>query len=176
MEKEALKIRSKIIPLFLGSLCLFCPGCHYHSEPPLTQLQIREMQTRVFEEKNALAVLKEMMNVLQDDAFIVKNANAELGLIFAEKEIDLETGWSRFFGGMTTHPNTSSSWQKNRIIEASANVSQFGSHTKVRVNFQRKVYDNYGRVISVIQIYDPLYYQDFFIKVHQGLFIQQAQI
>ena len=69
-----------------------------------------------------------------------------------------------------------SSWNKNVVIEVSANVTQFGNDTKVRVNFQRKMFDNLGRVVKVAQIYDPDCYQEFFSKVHKGLFIQEEHI
>lgn len=159
-----------LIGLIGGSACT-----HRSSEEPLTQLQIREIQTRTFEKKNAKAVLKEMLNVLQDDAFIVKHANLDLGLLSGEKDIDIENGWDRFFGIMM-RGNQQGSWAKNSVVEVSANVTQFGGDTKVRVNFQRKIYDNFGRVIKVVQIYDQHYYQEFFSKVHKGLFIQEEQI
>ncbi len=150
-------------------------GCSTSSsEQPMTQLQIREIQTRNFEKKDAKAVLKELLNVLQDDAFIVKHANLDLGLLSGEKDIDIENKWDRFFSVISK--GQQGTWAKNSIIEVSANVTQFGSDTKVRVNFQRKIFDNFGRVIKVIQIYDPNYYQEFFSKVHKGLFIQEEQI
>jgi hypothetical protein len=154
---------------------LLCAGCVSQSvEQPMTQMQIREIQTRSFESKDAKAVLKEMINVLQDDAFIVKHANLELGLLAGEKDIDIEDGWNRFFNVMASGQRAS--WNKNVVVEVSANVTQFGDNTKVRVNFQRKIFDNFGRVVRVIQIYDENYYQEFFTKVHKGLFFQEEKI
>lgn len=156
-------------------LALTGTGCVMRSqEQPMTQLQIREIQTRTFENKESKAVLKEMINVLQDDAFIVKHANLELGLLSGEKDIDIEKGWDRFFSVMASGQHAS--WNKNALIEVSANVTQFGENTKVRVNFQRKIFDNFGRVVKVIQIYNENYYQEFFTKVHKGLFIQEEKI
>ncbi len=154
---------------------LLAAGCvSQPTDQPMTQLQIREIQTRSFDKKDAKAVLKEMINVLQDDAFIVKHANLDLGLLAGEKDIDIEDGWDRFFNVMANGQRAS--WNKNALIEISANVTQFGENTKVRVNFQRKIFDNYGRVVKVIQIYDENYYQDFFTKVHKGLFFQEEKI
>ncbi|MBS0605171.1 MAG: hypothetical protein JSS60_09090 [Verrucomicrobia bacterium] len=171
-----MKIHTKsIFGVLLVGTMLMGAGCVPHAaEQPMTQLQIREIQTRSFPSKDAKAVLKEMLNVLQDDAFIVKHANLELGLLSGEKDIDIENKWDRFFGAM--HHGQQASWAKNTVIEVSANVTQFGQDTKVRVNFQRKIFDNYGRVIKVVQIYDQHYYQEFFSKVHKGLFIQEEQI
>ena len=150
-------------------------GCmHTVHDQPMTQLEIREIQTRTFENKDSKAVLKEMINVLQDDAFIVKHANLELGLLSGEKDIDVENRWHVFFNMMSN--GQQASWNKNVLVEVSANVTQFGDNTKVRVNFQRKIFDNFGRVVRVVQIYDQEYYQDFFSKVHKGLFIQGENI
>lgn len=162
------------IPLFL-CLLIFGTGCVTTTqEEPITQLQIREIQTRTFESKDAKAVLKEMINVLQDDAFIVKHANLDLGLLSGEKDVDIENGWHAFCSVMAN--GQQARWNKNALVEVSANVTQFGSNTKVRVNFQRKIFDNFGRVVRVVQILDQNYYQDFFTKVHKGLFIQEEKI
>ncbi len=156
-------------------LFLLGTGCVTQTQDqPLTQLQIREIQTRTFESKDAKAVLKEMINVLQDDAFIVKHANLELGLLAGEKDVDIEDPWHRFFSVM--HHGQQGSWNKNAMIEVSANITQFGHDTRVRANFQRKIFDNFGRVVRVVQIYDPSYYQEFFTKVYKGLFIQEEEI
>lgn len=164
--------------MWMGIVCviaLFCVGCSQRSPgDEMTQLQIREIQTRTFAVQDAKVVLKEMMNVLQDDAFIVKNANSDLGFLSGEKEIDMESGWERAFSILAA--GRQGSWKKNATTEVSANVTQFGNETRVRVNFQKKLYDNFGRVIKVQQIYDPAHYQEFFDKVHKGLFIQQEQI
>lgn len=160
---------------FLGAAFLLGAGCTGDErEEPITQMQIREIQTRIFEDKDCKAVLKEMINVLQDEAFIVKHANLELGLLSGEKDIDIENPWDRFCSVM--HHCQQHSFAKNSLVEVSANVSQFGEGTKVRVNFQRKIYDNFGRVIRVVQIYDQDYYQEFFSKVHKGLFYQEEQL
>ena len=42
--------------------------------PQKTQLQIRQFQTRSYETNDTKMVMKAMLNVLQDDGFIVKNA------------------------------------------------------------------------------------------------------
>jgi len=174
MEKSFLKKLPLIAGAFIA-LSLVCAGCARSSaDSEMTQLQIREIQTRTFEAKEAKAVLKEMINVLQDDAFIVKNANMELGLLSGEKDIELEKGWEKWMTILASGQNAR--WTKNGVLEISANVTQFGSDTRVRINVQRKVYDNFGRIVKVTQIYDPQYYQAFFEKVHKGLFIQEEKI
>ncbi|MCH8028665.1 MAG: hypothetical protein IH874_01880 [Candidatus Dadabacteria bacterium] len=139
--------------------------------PEKTQLQIRELQTRLFDTRNSKKVLKTMLNVLQDDGFIVKEANVELGLLTAAKEIDVETKGAVFWGTLFK-----TAWEKNATVEVTANVSEFGKQTRVRVNFQKKVYDSSGRVASVELIEDLKFYQEFFAKVDKGLFIEREKL
>lgn len=140
-------------------------------EPEKTQLQIREIQTRTFDTTDTKAVLKTMLNVLQDDDFIITEANSDLGLLSASKDVDVQTKGAAFWGAFFDI-----SWEKNATVEATANVSEFGPVTRVRVNFQQKVHDSYGKVSRVEQIDEPAFYQEFFTKVDKGLFIQKEKL
>ena len=155
-------------------LCVFLSGCASTPAPQKTQLEIREFQTRSYTTSDSKMVLKAVLNVLQDDGYIVKNASAELGLLNATKEYNVEQGgeafWSTFWFGQNAH------WKKNSIIEATANVTEFGAECRVRVNFQVKIMDNRGAVMDVRQIEDQKFYQEFFAKVDKGVFIQKEKI
>ena len=142
--------------------------------PQKTQLQIREFQTRSFETSDTKMVMKTMVNVLQDEGYMLKNANIDLGILSASKELNVEDRgeafWSAFWAGANAR------WKKNSTIECTANVSDFGTQTKVRVSFQVKVFDNKGAVMDVRQIEDESFYQDFFAKVDKGIFIQKEKL
>lgn len=142
--------------------------------PPQTQLQIREYQTRTYETHDVKLVMKAMLNALQDDFFIVKNADADLGLLTATKEVDVENKSEAFFSALLA--GSEATWKKNSIIECSANISEFGEETKVRINFQMKVMNNKGGVVEVRQIDEPAYYQNFFTKVDKSIFIQKEKL
>jgi hypothetical protein len=163
--------------------------------PPKTQLQIREYQTREFDTNDVKLVMKAMLNVLQDDGFVVKNAVMDLGLITATKEIDLGTTstgsgansgddyWGKIFETVfkgsgygnrsSTNNNTIPRYGKFKQVEASINVSELGRRCKVRANFQAKILDNQGQPMDVYVIEDQKFYQEFFAKVDQGIFIQK---
>ncbi len=151
-------------------------GCvHPHSdEGPIAQLQTREIQTRDFDTTNTKLVMKSMMNVLQDEGFIIKNAVVDLGLLSAEKNIDVENKGQAILAAMLGDSNAR--WNKQQIFEASANVSEFGSMTRIRINFQTKTLDNFGCPKDVKIVNDPLYYQKFFDKVSKGIFLQEQEI
>jgi hypothetical protein len=143
-------------------------------EPQKTQLQIREFQTRTYDVESEIMVLKAVANVLQDEGFIITNAESDLGLLTAQKEASIEDGTEKFFAILFAGANAR--YKKNQIIDSTANVSQFGKQVKVRMNFQLKAYDNRGDLITLGQIEDELFYQDFFAKVDKGIFIQKENI
>lgn len=151
-------------------------GCapHVDQEPPLTQLQIREIETRDFDTKDIKLVSKSIVNVFQDEGFVVKNAVLDLGLICAEKSIDIENTQKAFMLYLFVGPDAR--WQKQQKIEASANISEFGEKTRVRVTFQINEVDNFGRPLNVKTILDSKFHQDFFEKVNKGIFVQQENI
>jgi hypothetical protein len=142
-------------------------------KPQQTQLQIREFQTRTYETKDTKMVMKAVLNV-QDDGFIVKNANVELGLITATKEVDVEDKGAALFAALLG--GHEARWNKNSAIECSGNVSDFGATTRVRVNFQMKVMNNKGEVVDVKQMDNAAFYQDFFSKVDKGIFIEKEKL
>lgn len=155
---------------------------------PQTQLQTREYQTREFDTNDVKLVMRAMLNVLQDDGFVVKNAVPDLGLLTATKEIQLTTSagptkdsyWADIFESLirSNHRNQSRDRPEQRFnkfkqVEVSVNVSELGRRTKVRANFQAKVIDNLGNPVEVYVIQDPKFYQEFFAKVDKGIFIQK---
>ena len=162
--------------LLLILLLLGAGACAYSPlpEPPLTQLQTREIQTREYDTSDTRLVMKAVLNVLQDEGFIAKDASYELGLIRAEKEVDLENRSNSLFRSFVL--GSEALWVKSSLLEASANVSEYGRQTRVRVNFHRKVFDNRGGVVSTEQVLVPEFYQDFFSKVDKGIFIQKQRI
>jgi len=156
-------------------LILFVFGCATTGvTPQKTQLQIREFQTRSYETNDIKMVMKAMLNVLQDDGFIVKNAVLDLGLLSAEKSVDVERKGEAFMAAFFMGANAR--WKKASIIECTGNISEYGKLTRVRVNFQVKVLDNKGGIVEVKQIEEEKYYQDFFSKVDKGIFIQKEKL
>lgn len=149
-------------------------GCATQSVPQRTQLEIRQFQTRSYETNDVKMVMKAMLNVLQDDGYIVKNAHSDLGLLSATKEVDIEDRGQAFLATFLAGSNAR--WKKNSIIEVTANVSDFGNQCKVRTNFQMKTLDNRGGTLDVQQIEDESFYREFFAKVDKGIFIQKEKL
>jgi len=162
--------------LAISLLLLFILGCgEAYKQEQKTQLEIRQMQTRTYEIESMKAIVKAILNVLQDDSFIVKQVNIDLGFLNATKEVDVESKnerfWQRFWWG-----KRGATYKKNTVIDCTANISEFGEEKRVRVNFQAKVIDNRGGVVSVRQIDSLEFYQEFFAKVDKGIFIEKEGI
>jgi len=163
---------SKLIVIFC--LTFFVPcfiGCATTSTTtPKTQLEVRQFQTRDFAIRDAKMVMKSCINVLQDDDYIVKNANADLGLLTATKEIDIEKK-GEAFAALFFIGTRDARWKKNQIIECSLNIGESGNKTTVRANFQTKIMNNKGEVVKIATIEDSAFYQSFFAKVDKGIYL-----
>jgi len=163
-----------VLPLI--SVMLVLSGC-LAPPPQKTQLEIRQFQTRSYDTTDFKMVVKAVMSALQDQDFIIKQADLDLGFINAQKNLDVESGPERFLsgflaflGGGTAH------YKKNSITEASANISEFGDQIRVRVNFQNELIDNQGRVIKVQQVQDEKFYQEFFSRVDKSIFLAKEKV
>lgn len=144
---------------------------------PQTQLEKRQFQTRSFSGLNKTTVMKAMLNVLQDEGFIVNNANPMLGFISGAKEFstdDKTIDISKEFG--ISKSKLALKGIKVATIEATANVTEYGKEMKVRINFKRKLLNVYGNAQQIDEIQDSEYYQDFFAKVDKAIFIQKQKI
>ncbi len=184
-----------LLPLLLVVLSV---GCTIISRPklppvPQSQLQTRQSQTREYDTNDVKLVMKAALNTLQDDGFTIKNAVFELGLISAAKEIDLggagrktsadnDDFWSSLFraaagrGQTQQSPQRDFRYEKFKQIEATLNVSEFGNRqTRVRASFQAKVLDDRGNPMEVYSIDDLKFYQDFFMKIDKGVFIEKQK-
>jgi len=144
------------------SLCCATAPAH-KSDQVRTQLQTREFQTRTYETTDTNMIMKALLNVLQDDGFIIKTVNTDLGLITANKDHS------------NTHPGFVAGPFIPQMWDCSVNVSKFGAQTKVRVNVQVTARNKLNET-DVYELDDPSYYQTFFAKVDKGIFIQKEKL
>ena len=168
----------KILALLLSFVCFgfICPTFAKVKDEiitPQTQLQKRQYQTRQYSSIDKATLMKAMLNVLQDEGFIVNNANSLLGFISANKEFstnDKTIDFEREFGTKKQMGATVA------VVEATANVSEYGKAFKVRINIKRKLLNGYGSAIKIEEVTDKKYYQDLFSKVDKAIFIQKQKI
>ena len=110
----------------------------------LPPTELRAIQTRSYALQDPKSMLKTVLNVLQDDGFIVDYAHIEMGILHATKTI---TGTSdllfnvtgNFFpgaAGLRVNGGTAK-------IEATANITPVTSGIKVRIGLQPRDYDGW---------------------------------
>ena len=151
-------------------------GCVWGSSaPPKTQLEIREFQTRAYDTKDQKLVMKAVLAVLQDDGYAIKNADKDLGFVSATKEVDLGGSAPLWVWGMSSSKDNAR-WKKLRVLDATVNITEAGAQTRVRLSLQQKTLDNLGGVMEAGAVNDPKVYQDFFVKVDKGLFLQKENL
>ena len=172
----------KKILLALFVLCLALPVSAKKTSSqdiitPMTQLEKRQFQTRTYDSTDKALVMKAMLNVLQDEGFIVYNANPLLGFIYGVKDFDTSDpniDISKEFGLSKSRLN----WNGVKVatIETTANVTEYGKSMRVRINFKRKLLNIYGNAQFIDDINDENYYQNFFSKVDKAIFLQKQKI
>ncbi|HMP84617.1 MAG TPA: hypothetical protein PKA41_18130 [Verrucomicrobiota bacterium] len=142
-----------------------------------SQLEIRQMQQQTFETTDTRQVFMAVMNTLQDDGFIVRQAQLDVGLLNASKSIDVADMGQVFSATlMSSLTGARASYANNAVVEVSVNVGPFKAATRIRANFENKVFDNAGAVWSSEVVAEEDFYQDFFSKVSKAVFIEQEQL
>ncbi len=160
---------------YLALIVLAFSSCiQVPQKPARSQLEIRELQTREYTAKDLKQVMKAVIGALQDDGYIIRNADKELGFINASRELDVmdpnSALWAQIFEGQNAR------FQKTSIMEASANISDFGKDVRVRIVFQAKIIDNFGMPIDSKTVDDPMVYRDFFSKVDKSVFFERQRL
>jgi hypothetical protein len=154
---------------------LLASGCATMSEEE-SQLQRRQIQTREYDTTDTVMVLKAVIATLQDEGFIIKEADKDLGLIVALREGEVANIIDGSFATMSGIAGFGSLWDSDADVECSANVQGYGDKVRVRVNFRKKLKNVFGGPVTVGEIDDPRFYQDFFSKIDKGIFIEKEGI
>jgi len=159
--------------LVLGVLIMLA-SCVTQIQPQMTQLQIRELQTRTYATTNTKMVMKAVLNALQDMGFTITNAQENLGLIVAVENKDVENKTAAMFEQIFAGYHAR--YAKDAITHATANISPYGKVTMVRVSFTVKVLDNKGGVVRILHIANAKIYQKFFAKIQQSIYLQEQKV
>ncbi len=172
------RIKSLFMGVWVSALVL--TGWHAKAPPPLpeqTQLEIRQAQTRTYDLSNINVAMRAVLNALQDEGFIIKEANHQLGFINATKDHDIyKLGYNSIFFGQKRHSDKRNILDHRAVIEGTANISTFGEQTRIRLNFSIKTYSIVDTVWSVQPVSNPECYQHVFSKIDKRIFLEQADI
>ena len=148
---------------------------------PQSPLELRQAQSRTFETGHPRLVLKAALNVLQDQGFVIRHADAELGIVTAVME------WRsrqpnrglRVLKWVAAVPTYGASLlvptgrTEFSAIEANVNVTPEASGARVRISLVSKVTGRKGEVLSVSPIDDPLAYQRLLAGLDKAVFLEK---
>jgi hypothetical protein len=167
------------LALFLGA----CATSQQSAMPryPQSPLELRQAQTRAFETADTRLVLKAALNALQDEGFVIREANAELGLVTAVREWESRkpNGTLKVLKWVAAVPTYGASLLvptgKNEFsaVEANVNVTQEAAGTRVRISLVAKVTERNGDVRSVTPIVDALAYQALLARLDKAVYLQK---
>ncbi|MGC8791494.1 MAG: hypothetical protein ACP5PO_08340 [Desulfurella sp.] len=155
-----------VIAFFLSS----CETPNINLAESVSTFKIRSYQTRTYDTTNTKMVLKAMVNALQDEGFVIKVLNTDMGLITAERTFQTINKAQQFWYGVQYGYDVAT------IVEGNISVDQFGNQTKVRANFIKKVVNTKGGITKVNQIEDPKLYQEFFAQAQKSIFIEKEKV
>jgi hypothetical protein len=149
--------------------------------PPQTPLERRQAQTRAFDTADARLVLKAAVNVLQDEGFVIQQAESELGIVTAVSEWHSVRGdrglrilkWVAALPTYGTSLLLHTGRDELSAVEVVVNVSPEAERTRVRITMVAKVRDGKGNVCSVRPVDDPLAYQRIFAGLDKAVFLEK---
>ena len=140
--------------------------------------ELRQLQTRSFETSNEKKLLTAGAGVLQDLGYNIDESETGLGVIVGSKDRDAtEAGQIVLSVFVAALGGGRMPIDKNQKIRASLVTHPAGEKTiKLRVTFQRIVWNTEGQVSKTQSIEDPKIYQKFFDKLSKAVFLEAHKI
>ena len=167
------------IALLLGG----CATAHESALPrgPASPLELRQAQTRTFSAVPPSLVLKAALNVLQDEGYAIREANAELGIVTGVMEWRSSQPHQGLrvlkwvaalptYGASLLLPTGRTEFSS---VEANVNVTPEATGTRVRISLVSKVIDKNGTLRTVRPIDDPLSYQTLLARLDKAVYLQK---
>lgn len=168
-------ILAALLPVLVLSACNTIPADALKMSSET--LQERQLQTRKFTTTNEKKLLSASAQVLQDMGFTIDESETSLGVITASKSASaVNAGQVAGMILIAALGGGATPIDKEQKIRVSSVTSKSGGSTKLRVTFQRMVWDTYGNVSRVEFIKDPEIYQDFFEKLSKSVFLEAHEL
>ncbi|MDH4318028.1 MAG: hypothetical protein OEV64_06530 [Desulfobulbaceae bacterium] len=145
-----------------------------------SQLELREMQSASVESTDMKHILGIIIQVLQDDEYTIDNLDSDIGYFSAEKKLDGGKEEYQFEIFDIYYPYALYKLKNldRFIIEVKATISVRvqQNNSQIRASFISNMIDEEGKIKSVKTIDDPKFYQEFFLKINKGLFLQKHNL
>lgn len=151
--------------------------------PVATPLEMRALQSRSYPVRDTQVIMKAVLAALQDEGFVVKTADVNLGLISAERQgVRPVSGaaklgrWALIIGNPLLAALTPGPTGGVSVLEATANVSSAGDEARLRLSLQLKTLDAAARLKSVQAVTDAAVYQELFARIDKTLFLMREKV
>lgn len=177
-------MRFNLYMVILFSLFITSCGTIPKDALRLTQknLELRQIQQKEYDNVTEKQALVASANVLQDIGFIIKESEADLGLLVAEKDRDATDSGQvvaavvlAVLSGMSgTYSDTAI--DRNQKIRVSLITRIRKKSILVRASFQRVVWNTKNEITKLEYIKDKKIYQDFFVKLDKSIFLAKEGI
>lgn len=142
-------------------------------------LQDRQMQTRRFDTQDEAMVLSAGVGVIQDLGFNLDESETDLGLLVGSKNRDATNGGQvalavalALLGGGVMPVDSDQKMRVSMVTFPSEN----GDGIKVRVTFQRIVWNTQHQITTLEGIKDEKVYREFFSKLSKALFLEANEV
>jgi len=165
--------------LFTAFCLMLIAGCAHSPTPPatpeLTQLQIRQMQTREYSDATELQIIKAVIAALMDEGFSINSTDRGLGVITAAKEVYELDSDTKFIAEFNLGAGAGT-YQTTLRSEASSFVKTYGKDIQVRISIVQKAVSNAGGNIWSQPVYNANVYQSIFSKVSKAVFLEKEKM
>lgn len=145
-----------------------------------TQLELREIQSKKVLNTDTIFLSKAILQVLQDDEFVITNSDSNLGYFSARKKLDsgkesYKFAWYDIYYPIAIY-KVLTLGMLVKEINATISIRVYEEHSTIRASFNADIFDDGGKLVSSKVIEDLKFYQEFFAKVDKALFLEKNNL
>ena len=144
--------------------------------PNMSQLEIRQLQTREYPKLDTTSALKALVSALQDQGFVISMVDNKLGLVTASMDVTNVDKATRNWSALFSYAPTSAIYQTNLHFLANATVRDDGKLTVIRISIVEQSRTNTGGILWSQPVYDQKAYQKIFEEINKSLFLEKANV
>ena len=163
-----------MVPRFIGLALL--GACATSQAHPLDvrpdTVAVRRLQTRRYETRDEVMVLRAAGALLQDHGFTLDSSEHRLGVLIASKD-RMAIEWGDYMLAILSD----SPYQHHQRLRASVVTYPVGDKSlAVRVTFQRILWNSAGHESNRESMNDPEYYLEFFRKLSKAILLEAHEL
>lgn len=173
-------MKKNFILYFIFFILIGCSSKPIVESSTKSQLELREMQSKKFFNTDVKFLTKAVLQVLQDDEFVINNSDSNLGYFNAKKKLDggkeeYKFAWYDIYYPIAIY-KASTLGMLVKEVNATISIRIYDDHSVIRASFNSDLLDENGKLQSSRTIDDFKFYQEFFAKVDKALFLEKNNL